>query len=369
MRFVTGWFVALGLCVVGANCRKGGEEAPAPAPDAAPAIDAGGSAGPADVAAGPPEPKADVAPAIDAGGSAGPAEVVPQPPEPGPDVPPVEPPADSGALPADVAATAPPAQAFLTETGAAEGLGVESIALCTAIENRMCVGEKREFAPGEMVWALLRVVNETHAETEIRVAYLQAALSPAPGQGLRLRVPAQERYTTFSKASKSADGRYDVVVTTAGGAEIARARFQVGTGENAAPAAATAPAPAASLTPPPAVPAPVAPGTALGIDSLELCRAIENRRCAEPATTYAPREMVWALLRVANPDRAETELRVSYVAAGGSPAPGEGVVLRVPAQERYTTFAKAGKANPGRYDVVVSAPDGRELARAGFEVR
>lgn len=364
MRSITGWIVAVGLCVAGANCRKEREETPAPAPVA--------EAGPPSVPAPPVE-----APAIDAGAPVAPEDVVPEPPGPAPDASPaevpVEPPAEAGAAPADAASPAPPAQPFLTETGAAEGLGVESIALCTAIENRMCVGEKREFAPGEMVWALLRIVNETRAETEIRVAYLEAALSPAPGQGLRLRVPAQERYTTFSKASKAADGRYDVVVTTATGAEIARARFQVGAGGSATPVETTAPGPAGPAatppSPPPPPPPPVAPGTGLGIASLELCRAIENRRCAEAATTYAPREMVWALLRVANPDRAETELRVSYVAAGGAPAPGEGLVLRVPAQERYTTFAKAGKANPGRYDVVVCAPDGRELARAGFEVR
>lgn len=365
MRSLTVWAVAFGLGVFVWGCRKERKEAPAPAP----AVEAGPPAAPVE----PVE-----ATEVEAGAPAAPEDVVPAPPEPAPDAaatPELSPDADAtpdavpdaAATPEPMSDATPPAADFLTETGAAEGLGVESIVLCSAVENRMCVGEKRQFAPGEMVWALLRLTNETRAETEIRVAYLEAALSAAPGQGLRLRVPAQERYTTFSKASKPSDGRYDVVVTTATGAEIARARFQVGTGEAPAEPDAPAPgtAPAAAATQPP----PVAPGTGLGVASLELCRRIENRQCAEPATTYAPREMVWALLRVTNPDRAETEVRVSYLAAGGAPAPGEGLVLRVPAQERYTTFSKAGKANAGRYDVVVCAPDGRELARAGFEVR
>jgi hypothetical protein len=65
----------------------------------------------------------------------------------------------------------------------------------------------------------------------------------------------------------------------------------------------------------------------------------------------------------------ETQLLVSYLAADGAPVPGEGLALSVPAQERYTTYSKAGKSNPGQYEVVVCAPDGRELARAAFEVR
>ena len=359
MRGVMGGIVVVGLCVLATACRKTEREAPPPTP-------------PPDGGA-PVEPLAP--PAADAATS--PLVVDAALPEPPPlvvDAPPPEPPVDAGATP-DSALPEPPAPEFITETGSAEGLGVESLVLCTAIENRMCVGEKRAFAPGEMVWTLLRLTNETDVETEVRVSYLEAGLSPAPGRGLSLRVPAQARYTTFSKASRQQDGSYDVVVTSPNDTELARARFQVGTAPASPPEPSPAelvPAPAAAPPPSTSVGEPAAPGptgTGLGVASIELCRGVENRRCVDSATTFAPREMVWALLRITNPDRAETELRVSYLAAGGSPAPGEGLTLRVPAQAQYTTFSKAGKAAAGRYEVIVCAPDGRELARAGFEVR
>ena len=50
---------------------------------------------------------------------------------------------------------------------------------------------------------------------------------PAPDRGLRLSMPAQRSYTTFSKASKSAPGRYQVVVRTQTNEVIARAVFEV----------------------------------------------------------------------------------------------------------------------------------------------
>jgi hypothetical protein len=359
-----GGIVVVGLCVLATACKKKQEgAAPPPAPDTGAAVEplvspAADAATPPDlVDAAPPEPPTTPA---DAG--------------PAPDAPPPEPPADAGPAP-DAAPPAPPEPEFLTQTGSAEGLGIESIELCTAVDNRTCTGAKRVFAPGEMVWALLRLTNGTRAEAEVRVSYLEAGLSPAPGRGLPLRVAAQERYTTFSKASKQQDGSYDVIVTSPNGSELARARFQVGTGIAAAagPTPELLPPVGPELPPPNTIagdlPAGATAGAGLGIASIELCRVLENRRCTEPATTFAPREMVWALLRVTNPDRVETELRVSYLAAGGAPAPGEGLPLRVAAQAQYTTFSKAGKSNAGRYDVVVCALDGRELARAGFEVR
>ena len=79
-------------------------------------------------------------------------------------------------------AAEPPAVEFATKTGAAGGIGVESIELCSGVEARACVGGKREFAPGEMVWALLRLTNDTQAETEVRVSYLEEGGAPAPGR-------------------------------------------------------------------------------------------------------------------------------------------------------------------------------------------
>jgi hypothetical protein len=354
MRSIVGWLVPIGLFVAAAACGKKEQAVPAPAPaveavgavvpvERSPVVDAGGPPVAADAAPVEPSP-----PAVDA---AAPPEPLVEA-RPAPDAAPPEP------SPSD----------FVTETGSAEGLGVESIELCSAVESRVCMGAKREFAPGEMVWALLRLTNSTRAETEVRVSYLPAGASPEAGRGLALRVAEQERYTTFSKASKQQDGTYDVIVATVDGTEIARARFQVGSGIAAAP---DVPVPVEPPVPPVAgnEPVPLAAGAGLGVASIELCRAIESRRCAEPATAFAPREMVWALLRVTNPDRVETQLLVSYLAADGAPVPGEGLALSVPAQERYTTYSKAGKSNPGQYEVVVCAPDGRELARAAFEVR
>ncbi|MBI4917394.1 MAG: hypothetical protein HY825_16265 [Acidobacteria bacterium] len=366
MRAKLGWIAVACACVSWTACGK--KEPPAPGPSVPPAVATGAPVAPVEP---PAAGDAAAAPAaVDTAPAAPPPEPL-APPDAG--VAPAEPPPDAGPAPEVAAIEPPPSSAFATELGEADGLRIESIVLCSAIEERVCVGEKREFEPGEMVWALLRLANTERVETELRVAYLEAGGSPAPGHGLRLRVPAQERYTTFSKAAKQTDGLYDVIVTTADGDEIARAGFQVGVGGATAPADADAAPPAVVQPPPPTAGSdePFAPSssTGLGVASIELCRTLENRRCAEPATTFAPRELVWALLRVTNPERVDTEVRVSYLAAGGAAAPGEGLLLNVPPQAQYTTFAKAGKGSAGQYEVVVCAPDGRELARAAFEVR
>jgi hypothetical protein len=121
----------------------------------------------------------------------------------------------------------PQAGPLPTATYTAGDLTVESIQLCTAIENRQCVGETRLFAPGQMVWALLRLSSTQPAARAILVSYVTEGSEPAAGRGLRLSVPAQARYTTFSKASKSGAGRYEVVVRTEQDEVLARATFEV----------------------------------------------------------------------------------------------------------------------------------------------
>jgi hypothetical protein len=332
-----------------------------------------------DAAASRPAPTPAPETLADAGTAPGappvpPPETAPPPPEPAPDAD-AEPP-DTPDAAADAPPPAPvePAAAFVTRTGEADGIGIAAITLCRSIDRRTCVGETRLFEPGQEVWALLAVTNTTGAPSRIRVAYLSPGADPDPGRGMPFDIPDRETYTTFCKSSKTAAGRYEVVVATESGNVIARAGFQTGDGDVAAATADTPATVGAAVSPgadAAAAPVPAGPrsSTGLGIVSLVLCRNVENRRCVDQRAEFAPGEMVWAFLRVANPERTETEVFVSYVSAGATPEAGQGLVLRVPAQPQYTTYAKASKPRPGAYEVVVAAPDGTVLGRTPFEVR
>jgi hypothetical protein len=280
----------------------------------------------------------------------------------------------------------PPAPEFATQVLDADGVGLTALELCEELVDRKCVTEARQFAPGQTVWALLHVTNSTHAATELKVSYVAEGSEPTATQGIALAVPAQARYTTFSKAARGAEGRYEVVVTNAAGHAIGRASFAVRNpgevrsnvpGETVEPAVAPPPveplAPVPPVAPQPAAAVPVAAtgsSGGFGVAALSLCTAIESRHCTGETAVFERGQLVWALLHVSNASGAPTEVHVSYVAAGEAPAAGQGLALTVPVQERpYVTFAKASKSQPGHYDVVVSTADGTELARAGFEVR
>jgi hypothetical protein len=114
-----------------------------------------------------------------------------------------------------------------TMTGATEDLGVAEVSLCRSIENRLCVEPTRVFAPGDMVWILLKVSNMSAAERRVLVSYVAAGEDAPVGRGVPLRVPAQPTYATFAKGSKADPGCYDVVVRDEQETTLARVTFEV----------------------------------------------------------------------------------------------------------------------------------------------
>jgi hypothetical protein len=157
-----------------------------------------------------------------------PADAAPPPVDDVPSPPPPPPPATDAAD----EGSAPPEEAcadglYGMMTGATENLGVAEASLCRLIENRLCVEPTRVFAPGDMVWILLKVSNTSAAEQRVLVSYVAAGEDAPVGRGVTLRVPAQPTYTTFAKGSKADPGCYDVVVRDEQETTLARVTFEV----------------------------------------------------------------------------------------------------------------------------------------------
>lgn len=131
--------------------------------------------------------------------------------------------------------------------------------------------------------------------------------------------------------------------------------------------------------PPLATATPIASGARVGpsaaidvpiaVKRLVVARGVEHREPTEPIERVAAGEIdrVYAFVEVANPERAESEIHVSFVRDG---APERGSIeLSVGASPRWRTWAYSRRASePGKWSVVVRDAQGKELARTEFEV-
>jgi len=99
----------------------------------------------------------------------------------------------------------------------------------------------------------------------------------------------------------------------------------------------------------------------LNIREVQVGTALVGGLVAEPQLTISrDAGRIFAVVRLNNPSREATTIRVSFEHAEG-PHRG-GVSLDIPARRRYRTVARFGAAHPpGRYRVVIRTEDGVEL--------
>ncbi|MCA9615966.1 MAG: DUF2914 domain-containing protein [Sandaracinus sp.] len=107
--------------------------------------------------------------------------------------------------------------------------------------------------------------------------------------------------------------------------------------------------------------------SALEVTELVLSKGVEGGTPVDPTDRFSRSDgRVYATIRLNNPSRAETTIRVAFVREGASGS--RGVELSVPAQPRYRTMARTGTRGAGRYRVVVYDAEDREIATANYEV-
>lgn len=106
----------------------------------------------------------------------------------------------------------------------------------------------------------------------------------------------------------------------------------------------------------------------LTVTEVQLASTLERGRAVAPTTAFTHADgRIYAVVRLSNPSREATSIRVSIEPVGGSSR--RGVSLEVPARRRYRTVARMSAAQrPGRYRVVVRAEDGRELSSVELTV-
>ena len=108
----------------------------------------------------------------------------------------------------------------------------------------------------------------------------------------------------------------------------------------------------------------------LHLTELVLATGIESRRPVDPRTTFSKAEhtSVYCYMRIANPERTETEVFLDWEPVD-APREGPGRAVRVAAQHQWVTFAytRTG-ARPGRYRCVIRDAAGEILARAAYDL-
>ncbi|MAC29733.1 MAG: hypothetical protein CMN29_31350 [Sandaracinus sp.] len=111
------------------------------------------------------------------------------------------------------------------------------------------------------------------------------------------------------------------------------------------------------------------PSGGFEVYELVLSKALEDGRPVDPGTSFSRRDgRIYATIRVRNPERDATTIRVTWERAEG-PASSGGIELDIPARPRYRTVARTGTGRaPGRYKCVVYDAEGRELASREFEL-
>jgi len=107
----------------------------------------------------------------------------------------------------------------------------------------------------------------------------------------------------------------------------------------------------------------------LRVKRLVVARGVKSREPVDPAGSFELDELerIYAFVEVSNPDRADSEIFVTFEPEQGA-ARGH-VRLRVGPSPRWRTWAYTrGIRQPGSWWAVVRDGDGEELARTPFEI-
>lgn len=130
----------------------------------------------------------------------------------------------------DAAREARAAQTTGEQTEAVDGLRITEMTLARNIEAGAVVDPTTTFSAADgRVMVLIRVENETGAETDIRVSFERAdrEVAASTSGGVTLHIPARPRYRTQARTGTRAPGRYRVVVRTAAGNVLGTADYEV----------------------------------------------------------------------------------------------------------------------------------------------
>lgn len=121
--------------------------------------------------------------------------------------------------------------ALAQETAAsAEGLSVTEMTLARGYADGAAVDPTTTFSRSDgRVWVVIRLANESGAESEIRVTFERAdAEAGSGGGGVTLSVPARRSTRTVARTGTARPaGRYRVVVRTPDGTIISQQEFSI----------------------------------------------------------------------------------------------------------------------------------------------
>lgn len=106
----------------------------------------------------------------------------------------------------------------------------------------------------------------------------------------------------------------------------------------------------------------------LSIRSIILAKGVERGRAIEATDTFRRgRDRIFAIVRLNNPEREETQVFVSFESASDETR--RGIELDVPARRRYRTTARTGSRRAaGSYRVVVRDAAGNELGSMPYQL-
>ncbi len=111
--------------------------------------------------------------------------------------------------------------------------------------------------------------------------------------------------------------------------------------------------------------------------SITLAKGLEDHETVGEGTSFSTSDgRIYAIVRVSNPARTESQIYVSFESAD-APAPAttpagttpRGLALDIPAHPRWRTLARIGTNRPaGRYRCVVRSATGEELDAVEFTI-
>lgn len=102
---------------------------------------------------------------------------------------------------------------------------------------------------------------------------------------------------------------------------------------------------------------------------LILSKGVENGQPVDPGTSFSRTDgRIYATIRIRNPEREETTIRVAWQRADAEPTE-RGIELNVPGRARYRTTARTGTGrSAGSYKCVVYSAENEILATANYEL-
>lgn len=108
----------------------------------------------------------------------------------------------------------------------------------------------------------------------------------------------------------------------------------------------------------------------LELTELTVCRGVENGQAVDPSDTFAVAgENIYALVRVNNPERRDTNVFVSFVKEGRDSVRGRQLAIAPRARVRTVARTSSGYLGAGSYKVIVRDADGTVIGERTFTIQ